>query len=160
MKTVSMMIFMLLFCAYVVNAEPYEIGSQIPSLNLSDQHNQKSTLDNTTRLIVFTNNKVGSDIVRDALEGVDEEYLTTHKTIYIADISGMPGLIRKLFAFPKMRKQPYSIYLDDGPSFTGNFPTEENKVTLLYLNDLKIQAIEFASLPDEVRNAIEKDRAN
>ncbi|MCF6147435.1 MAG: hypothetical protein E3K37_02130 [Candidatus Kuenenia sp.] len=160
MKTVSMMIFMLFFCAYVVNAEPYAVGSQIPSISLSDQHEQKRTVDKTIRLIIFSNNKVGSDIVRDSLNGVDEEYLTTHKTIYIADISGMPGLIRKLFAFPKMRKQPYSIYLDDGPSFTRDFPAEENKVTLLYLNNLKIQAIEFASLPDEVRNAIEKSKAN
>ncbi|MBM4055718.1 MAG: hypothetical protein FJ264_13860 [Planctomycetes bacterium] len=160
MKIAYMILFMLFCWSFVVTAEPYGTGTQIPTLNLSDQYDQKLTLDTMTRLIVFTNNKAGSDIVSDALNGVDKDYLITHKTIYIADISGMPGLVRKLFAFPKMKKQPYSIYLDDGPSFTKDFPSEENKVTLLYLNDLKIQSIEFISLPDTVKTAIEKGKDN
>ena len=68
----------------------------------------------------------------------------------------MPRLVAKFVALPALRKRPYVVLLDPGPSATSDFPSEKDKVTLLHLQNLKIKAIEFVDNPAEVTKAIEQ----
>ncbi len=91
-------ILFLIFLPSVVIADPYTIESQIRGFSLKDQHGNQHEVDETTRLILFSYDKEGSNIIKNGLKKTYRDYLKNHNTVYIANISGMPGLIRKFVA--------------------------------------------------------------
>ena len=148
---------LLIIGATITHAEPYKVGTQVPDFSLKDQHGKTYKLDPAVRLILFVGkDRRGGEIVAKAFENTGEGYLEKYNTIYIIDTSGIPRLVNKHFAQPKLRKRPYKILLDPGPSVTKDFPSEKDKVTLLYINNRTIEAIEFLGTPEEVKKAIEK----
>ena len=73
-------------------------------------------------------------------------------------ISGMPGMIRKFVALPAMRKRPYRMLLDREGNATADIPVEKGKVTVLRLDMLKIEAIEYADSAAKLRADLEAAR--
>jgi hypothetical protein len=155
MKYLSLLLIMWVT---ITHAEPYKVGTAIPAFSLKDQHGKTHEAGHTVRLILFCKDRRGQEIIGTALEKTSEGYLNNYNTLYVADSSGIPRLIAKFIALPKLRKQPYKVLLDPEPSVTKDFPSEKDKVTLLYMNNLTIKAIEFVDTPEEVKKAIEKSR--
>ena len=148
---------LLIIGAIITHAQPHKVGTTIPDFSLKDQHGKTYKLDPAVRLILFVGkDRRGGETVVKALENTGEGYLERYNTIYIIDTSGIPHLVNKLFVQPKLRKRPYKILLDTGPSVTKDFPLEKDKVTLLYINNHTIEAIEFLGTPEDVKKAIEK----
>ena len=142
--------------ATITHAEPYKVGTVIPAFSLKDQHGKTHEAGQVIRLILFCKDMRGQKIIGNALEKTSEGYLENYHTLYVADSSGMPRLIAKFIALPKLRKQPYKVLLDPEPSVTKDVPSEKDNVTLLYINNRTIKAIEFVDTPEEVKKAIEK----
>jgi len=136
--------------------ESFRPGTQMPAFTLEDQHGKKHEVNEQVRLILFCKEMKGNAIVSDALKKVSEDYLSKHSTFFVADTSGMPRLVARFVALPALRKRPYVVLLDPGPSVTRDFPSEKDKVTLLHLQNLKVKVIEFADNPKEVTKAIEQ----
>lgn len=147
---------LLIMWATITHAEPYKVGTDMPAFSLKDQHGKTHEAGQVIRLILFCKDRRGQEIIGNALEKTREGYLNNYNTLYVADSSGMPRLIAKFIALPKLRKQPYKVLLDPEPSVTKDFPSEKDKVTLLYMNNRTIEAIEFFDTPEEVKKAIEK----
>lgn len=156
-ETILLIVILLIIFTSIIHAEPYKVGTQVPDFSLKDQHGKTYKLDPAVRLILFVGrDRQGGEIVAKALENTGEGYLAKYSTIYIIDTSGIPRLVNKLFARPKLRKRPYKILVDPGPSVTKDFPSEKEKVTLLHINNRTIEAIEFLGTPEDVKKAIEK----
>jgi hypothetical protein len=139
-----------------IGGEQFGIGTRIPAFTLKDQHGKEREVNEQVRLVLFCKEKKGNDIVGEALKDTAAGYLLKHQTFFVADTSKMPRLIAKFVAMPALRKRPYLTLLDPEPSVTKDFPSEKDKVTLLYLKNLTIEAIEFLGDPVEVRKAIEQ----
>ena len=151
------LLLLLIIVTTITHAQPYKVGTQVPDFSIKDQHEKTYKLDPAVRLILFVGkDRRGGEIVVKALENTGEGFLEKHNTIYIIDTSVIPRLVNKLFVQPKLRKRPYKILLDPGPSVTKDFPSEKDKVTLLYINNRTIEAIEFLATPEEVKKAIVK----
>ncbi len=146
----------LIILPSVVIADPYTIESQIHGFSLKDQYGNQYEIDETTRLILFSKDKEGSNIIKNGLKKTYRNYLKNHNTVYIANISGMPGLIRKFVALPKMREYPYSILLDLRSSVTMDFPSQQDKATLIYVRNLRITDIQYIENPDLIKPAIDE----
>jgi hypothetical protein len=146
---------LLILFASISDAGTYKVGTKIPDFSLEDQYGQIHKLDETVRLILFTTDRSGKNIVGKAIDEMGKGFLEVHKTLFVADISGMPRLIYKFIALPKMRKLPYSILLDTGTSVTKDFPFGPNKVTLIYVDKFSIQSIAIVNTPEAVKKAIE-----
>jgi len=140
----------------VTGGEPFNLGTRIPSFTLIDQHGKEHEVNEQVRLVLFCKDKKGNDIVGDALKDTSAGYLSQHQTFFVADTSGMPRLIAKFVALPALRKRPYRVLLDPGPSVTKGFPSEKDKVTLLFLKNLTIKAIKFVDNPGDITKAIEQ----
>jgi hypothetical protein len=140
----------------VTGEEPFGIGKRVPAFILKDQHGKEHKINEQVRLVLFCREKKGNDIVGDALKETSPGYLSQHQTLFVADTSGMPRLIAKFVALPALRKKPYRVLLDPEPSVTKDFPSAKNKVTLLFLENLTIKAIEFVDNPADVRKAVEQ----
>ena len=148
-------IFLLIFLPSIAIADPYTIESRISGFSLKDQHYNQYEVDETTRLILFSKDMKGGSIIRNGLKETYRNYLSNNNTVFIADISGMPGLIRRFVALPKMRNYPYSILLDMVSSVTKDFPSQPDKATLIYVRNLRITDMQYIENPELIRPAIE-----
>lgn len=51
--------------------------------------------------------------------------------VFVADTSGMPKLITKMMALPKMRGYAYPLYLDQEGQWVKQWPGQEGRLTLI-----------------------------
>jgi hypothetical protein len=136
------------------NAEPYSVESRIEPFTLEDQHGESQQVDATTRIILFSRDMDGGKLLKEALADVSEDILTNHSGVYVADISGMPSLVARMFALPSMRKRPYAILLDRDGQTTRRLPDVDERATLIFLEKLEITKVTHAETAQAVREAL------
>ena len=136
-------------------AEPYAVGSLLPSMRIPDQHGQLRAVDESIRVILFNRDMDGGDFIKQALEEGGAERLVASRAVYVADISGMPGLVRRLIALPRMRKRPYPMLLDVEGNVTADFPGEEGRATAIFLDRLRVARIDHLEGADAVKAALD-----
>jgi hypothetical protein len=145
---------LLVACATAAWGETLAPGATMPGLTLADQHDVAGSVDTGTRLIIFTADMDASDHVKEALAENGAQRLAAAGAVWVANISRMPGIITKLFALPSLRKRPYRMLLDRDGKATADLPRASGRVTLLYLEDLKIARIDYADSPEQVTAAL------
>lgn len=144
---------LLLSCLFVLFAtsacsqsKPVEylaIGNQVDFSLLEDQYGHPFKHEDVMNTVLYVNSMRAKKITRDALEGIDLSCLDGGRVVYLADISGMPGLISTLIAVPRMRNYPYPIWLDRSGVATDALPVQDDAVTLLTVEQQAITRIEF-----------------
>lgn len=122
------------------------VGALFPELQLEDQHGRSLTLPGDAPLVIFAADKAASDRVKQALEK-RPRWLAEHRVPFIADISGMPFMITRLFALPAMRERPYSTYPVGDADQVAFIPRQEGQVTVLRLDAGRVTDILI--VPDE-----------
>ena len=150
---------MLLFSVAVNAGEAvqfYAAGDTIDPITLQDQHDKTFTVDESIKLILFTTGMKGGKVVREAIEKEDPDYLAKRNTVFLSNISGMPGFIAKNFALPKMKEHKYSIVLDREGNVTKRFPSQKQNTTIVQLDKLKIKSISFTNKSEDVTQAINR----
>lgn len=138
-----------------LNAASLNIDSSIVDIKIKDQFDKVHTLNESVKTILFASDKGTSDMLRDYLLPLSEKenVLEKNGAVYVADISGMPSLISKFIALPKMKKYPFSILLLDD-SNKENFVKEDGKIIVYSVVDGKITNIEKISSKEELANII------
>lgn len=141
----KLILITLLFLSVQGAASAAELqnGDPLPPITLQDQFDKTVSVATDVQTLLFAIEKAPSDLVNNYLLKQDNDYLTTNKAYFMADISGMPGMITKMFALPKMRKRPYSILLAYAVEDTAFMPRQKNKVTVLKIMGGKVSSIEF-----------------
>ena len=102
-------------------------------LELKDQHDQTVAVNEQTNLILFAAGKSTSALMSKTLEELPPSTLKDKKSIYVADISGMPGFITKMVAIPKMQKRPYTIAILRDEAQSKRFPLKDDAITIIKL---------------------------
>jgi hypothetical protein len=146
----------LFWLATVAQAEdpappPLGVGDSLPELTLEDQHGEQRVVDVSTRLILFSRDMDGGDVLKTGLADLPEEALPSAGAVYVSDISGMPSLIARMFALPRMRGRPYAMLLDRTGETTALLPDVPGRATLIHLDALQITALEHFETAEEVR---------
>ncbi|WP_456429578.1 hypothetical protein [Nitratifractor sp.] len=126
--------------------KPLGPGSMI-TFALPDQFGRSHTLSTGIRILIFADSKRGAKLVEAALARHPKGFLESHRAVYLADISAMPGLIFRLFALPSMRKTPYPILLLKNAEMGKRLAqtAADGKVTVLTLNKRRVRKIEVAA---------------
>ena len=72
----------------------------------------------------------------------EKGFLETNNAVFIADISGMPSLITKFFALPKMKKYNYNVLLiyDEEEK---RFLKKEEKLTVYKLVNGVVTSVQY-----------------
>ena len=96
-----------------LNAASLAVDSVVDNLKIKDQNEVEKVIDTNVKTILFASDKSTSDMLRDYLLPLSEKenILEKNGAVYVADISGMPSLISKFIALPKMKKYPFSVLL-------------------------------------------------
>lgn len=122
-------------------------GDKIGNFSLLNQFDVKQTVDNSVETIVVSFEKDTGAQLNEFLSKQTPDFLQQHKAVFIANISGMPSIITKMFALPKMRNYKHSILLIYDESDV-RFKSQEGKSTVYKLKDGIIQSIEFITQDD------------
>jgi len=140
-------------------AQTLAVGSAFPALGLEDQHGTRHAIDASVRAVLFSRDMDGGGVIRKALDAPLEKdalaFLARHGAVCVADVSRMPGLIRRAIARPRLRRRPYPLLLDEEGPATAALPSAEGKATLIRLDALRIVAVEHYDSPEALRAALE-----
>jgi hypothetical protein len=127
------------------HAAPLQPGAALPRLQISDQNERPVALTPATRLVIFAADKAGSELAQGVLKAQPAGVLDRLHAVYIADISGMPSLITKMFALPKLRELPFPVGLVRDAAQTADLPRQAGQVTVLVLDaQQKLQQVKLA----------------
>jgi hypothetical protein len=135
-------------------AEPIGAGSTLAPFTAEDQHGARVEVDERVRLLVFSRDMDGGDVVKQALADTSQASLDGRHAVYVADISRMPAVISTLIAVPRMRQRPYRVLLDRDGSSTRDLPYEKGRPTVLVLDALRVVRVEHPGSADALRAAL------
>lgn len=140
-------LFIVVLLGLLGFAGELSINSKLPTFSLSDQFDTKYTVDKDTKIIIVSFEKGTGKEVNEFLNTKDADFLQKHNAVFIANISGMPMFITKMFALPKMRNYKHKILLiyDDEDD---RFAFQEGSSTLYKLEDGVVKKIEFIHQED------------
>lgn len=134
-------LFMASGCSSSPAVPPLSIGSLVDFSLLEDQRGNAFTHQATMSTVFFVNTMKGNALMRDTLKEINVTCLQDGRVVYLADISGMPGLIASLVAIPRMRDYPYPVWLDRNGLATSALPVEDDTVTVLTVKQAAITAV-------------------
>ena len=125
------------------------VGNNLPTLTIKDQFEKNHTIDANIKTIIFSATKTEGTTIKEFLLTKDKDYLATNNTVYVADITGMPSLITKFIAMPKMKDYPFSVLLVDEAT-KGLFPVKEDMISIISLENGKITDIKYVKTAEEL----------
>lgn len=120
------------------DAEPVGQGSVIAPFTLEDQHGAEGRVDATTRGVLLSRDMDGGAFVREVLAEDGAAKLGRAGAVYVADVSRMPGPIRRWIAIPRMRDRGYPVLLDAEGDVTASLPSAEGKASWIRLESLRV----------------------
>jgi len=131
----------ILLLAATAHGAPLGVGDPMPPLALEDQHGHAGNVGDGVRVVVVSRDMDAGDVVKKALAGRDQAFLDANRAVYVANISGMPALVTRLFALPRMRERPYRMLLDRDGSATKDIPAVVGRPTVLRLESGRIVGV-------------------
>lgn len=143
----------------ILGAAPLTVNSPLDTLDgfkYETPTGRQMKIPKKTKLVIVAFEKDTGALVNDYLDTQSPFYLPKNNSIFIADINKMPTVITNMFALPKLQKYKHLIYLHYGEKFQNVVPSQEQKITLLHIEDSKIKEISFVSTQKELKMAIEK----
>lgn len=135
-------------------ANAAEVGESLKPFTLNDQHDQGFTLDANTKVLLAAGDMDGGKLVKAAVGEEPKGYLESRGAIFVADIQGMPSIISKLFAVPKMRDYSYRVVLDREGQVVPQYAVAEGQVLWLQLDNDKVVNKRSFSSAEELRKAL------
>lgn len=134
----------LVLCAF---SQELSINDKINNFSLANQFDEKKTIDSKINTIIVSFEKDTGKEVNEFLEQKTSDFLREHHAVFIANISGMPMIITKMFALPKMKNYKHEILLiyDENDD---RFKAQEGVSTLYRLENGVIKSIEFITKDD------------
>ena len=126
-----------------VRAAQLSVGDAVPAIAANDQHGTAFQFTNGLRFLLVATEMAASKSANQKLAAQGAGFLEQHQAAYLMDIHTMPGVAR-VFALPKLRKQPHRIVLVDTADALAAFPVQPGRVTVLALTPAgRVQKISF-----------------
>jgi hypothetical protein len=131
-----------------------QVGEPFPQWELSDQFDETHRLPGESAdAIVFVRSKQADESLAPVLESVVGERLSDGEVVYVSDISGMPGLITRLFALPALRDRGYPVVLIREEGLSRPLATREDCLVRYRIEQGKVVAIDHLCEPAAIERA-------
>lgn len=145
---------MLLGAASLAGAAGMVPGARLESFSLRDQRGVERQVDQSTRMVLFSRDKDLAKMAFALLDSKPSSFLDERRACIVLDISAMPKVITWAIARPRMRRHGFPILLDAGPGPTRDIPTRDKRLTILFVNQLKVERIVYVSSRSELEAAL------
>jgi len=132
-----------------------EQNSTIDPFTLNDQFGKEHTLETMPKLLICSFGKDTGVLISNYFNAQGAEYLEKHDIKLLADVSSVPSLLRKTFILPKMKKYSFEVLISTDSKFSELFPKEEDKLTVLKLENGVVKKIVYVANEAELKKSIE-----
>ncbi|NOG31148.1 hypothetical protein HLB35_04085 [Halomonas sp. TBZ9] len=124
-----------------------QAGDTFPSLQLPDAFGNVYQLPYPgVRHVLFSADMDANDLMEQSFGELDKGDFTAAGLVYVADISGMPRLVARLFAIPSLRDYPFRVLLARDAEQLAMLPRQEGAVSVISLSqDGEIEKLDFVS---------------
>ena len=140
-----MLFFIALLMASLIMAPLSLAQSEPDSIELTGkvlpQHQLPDAFGNVYQLpypglrhVLFSADMEANDLMEQSFGQLEKGDFTAAGLAYVADISGMPGLVARFFAIPSLRDYPFRVLLARKAEQVSQLPHEEGAVTVLSLS--------------------------
>jgi len=130
-------------------------NSTIEQFTLNDQFGVEHTIEDMPRILICSFGKESGKLISSYFNLKSADYLMDNNIRLMADVSGVPSLLRKTIIVPKMKKYTFNILLSTESEFMQQFPQEEDSLTVLKLDNGIVQEILFVNDEAGLKEAIE-----
>lgn len=117
---------------------------------------QALTIPNDLKLIIIAFDKSKGALVNEYLDKKEPTYLKENSAIFIADVSDVPKFLLGMIALPKLKKFKHPIYLNVDSEFKKTVPCKDDKITLLFIQNMTIKDVLYISTLQELEANIKK----
>ena len=126
-------------------SSPLQTGDAFPSLQLPDAFGNAYQLPYPgVRHVLFSADMDANDLMEQSFGELDKGDFTAAGLVYVADISGMPSLVARLFALPSLRDYPFRVLLARDAEPLAMLPRKESAVSVISLSaDGRVEKIDF-----------------
>jgi len=121
------------------------VGKSLEALKLNDQFENPHTLDAETTQVIFAFSKDMGHMSNEYFAKQDADFLAKHHTVFVADVSGAPSLIRSMFIMPGLKDFKHTVLIIEDKNLAASYRNESHKEELmvLTLNNLMIEKIAY-----------------
>ena len=133
-----------------------DINATIEPFVLNDQFGVEHNIQVRPQILICSFGKNGGKLISSYFDARDKEYLNKYDIELMADVSGVPSLLRKTIIIPKMKKYSFEILLSSDKKFSKEFPKKENNLTVIRMENGVVTEITYCSDEDELKDAIER----
>ena len=135
------------------------VGTTVANMTLSDQFDKPLTIKADTKKVIFAFSKDGAHICNDYFVTKVPTYLADNKTLFIADVSSAPSLIRSMFIMPGLKDFKHTVYILDDESIAAPYRAgmDTEKIVVVSLDNLKITNIKTITSEKELISEIESN---
>jgi len=132
------------------------VGKSLESLTLNDQFEKPHTLSADTKKVIFAFSKDMGHMSNEFFEKQGVGYLSNHKAVFVADVSGAPSLIRSMFILPGLKDFKHTVLVIEDKNAAAAYRNEAHKeeLMILDLNNFVIEKIEFVKTADALDKAL------
>ena len=133
------------------------IGKELQAFTFKDQFDKDTSLSSSTKKVMFAFTKPTGHLTKMYMADKKPDYLTSRDVIFIADISGMPSLIAKMFAIPDMQESKYPILLIKEKEKALRFRNEKHKdaVMIITLDNKIVKNVKFLTNEQDLKKEID-----
>ena len=133
------------------------IGKELQDFTFQDQFDKNTSLSKDTKKVIFVFTKPTGHLMKMYMADKKPDYLTSRNIIFIADISGMPSIIAKMFAIPDMKESKYPILLIKEKEKAIRFRNEEHKdaAMIITLDNKIIKNVKFVTNEKDLNKEID-----
>lgn len=133
------------------------VEESLTDFTLNDQHEKPYALAADTKTLIFAFSKDVGHTCNDFFATKEENYLSENKTVFVADVSGAPSLIRSMFIMPGLKDFKHTVLVIDDKSIANGYKSgqDSTKIVVVSLEDKRITAINTVSTTEELASKIE-----
>jgi len=133
--------------------EPHAVvGKSLESLKLKDQFDQAKTINVDTTKVLFAFSKDMGHLSNDYFNTKEPTFLADHHTIFIADVSGAPSLIRSMFIMPGLKDFKHTVLVIDDEAIASSYKNKgkEEQLMVVVVDNYVIKSINYISSEAEL----------
>jgi len=143
-------ILLLLVAIYSLSIAKVSVGDTIPQFNIKDQNGVEHQIKPTTKKIVFVFKKATGHIAKDFFQKKGKKFLEDNNILFVADVSGMPTII-KYFVLP-IKGYDYPILTLDDEDVASKYKDEkyEDKIMVITLENMKVVGVDYTTNLEDI----------
>ena len=143
---IKKIVFLITFSTLLFS-NSFDLNQNIHSFTLVDQFDKTHIVNGDIKTIIVSFEKGTGADVNEFLSSKSPDFLEKNHAVFIANISGMPSFITKMFALPKMKKYKHNVLLiyDEEDN---RFLQKDDKSTVYKLENGIIKSITFIQQED------------